>query len=84
MVFDSGLPNGGGFDLDQLAEPRIDRLLQLTWRCPKPVGMLDKFARATSVANPGSGLGRELTISDVDGETLGDIAKLMLQCRQGR
>ena len=84
MVFDSGLPNGGGFDLDQLAEPRIDRLLQLTWRCSKPVGTLDKFARATSVVNPGSGLGRELTISDVDGETLGDIAKLMLQCRQGR
>jgi len=84
MVFDSGLPNGGGFDLDQLAEPRIDRLLQLTWRCPKPVGMLDKFARATSVANPGSGLGREPTISDIDGETMTDIAKLTLQCHQGR
>lgn len=48
VVFDSGLPNGGGFDLDQLAEPRIDRLLHLTWRCPKPVSTLDKFARAAS------------------------------------
>ena len=82
MVFDSGLPNGGGFDLDQLAEPRIDRLLQLTWRCPKPVGTLDKFARAASVSNPTSGLSCELTISDIDGGTLGDIAKLMLQCHQ--
>jgi hypothetical protein len=83
MVFDSGLPNGGGFELDQLAEPRIDRLLRLTWRCPKPVNTLDKLARAASTSNPNSGLSRELTISDVDGGTLGDIAKLMLQCYRG-
>jgi len=81
-VFDSGLPNGGCFEIDQLAESRIDRLLQLTWRCPKPVGALDKFTRAAgSDLNSGLGhkSGRELTISDIDGETMTDIARLIIK-----
>jgi hypothetical protein len=78
MVFDSGLPNGGGFGLEELAEPRIDRLLQLRWECPKPVGTLDKFARAASTDGHDSGLQRPVTLNDVTDENLKmDIVKMM-------
>jgi hypothetical protein len=77
MVFDSGLPNGGGFELDQLAEPRIDRLLQLDWRCPKPVSTLDKFARAASGDPIDSGLRRQVALGDVSDDVKMDIVKMM-------
>jgi len=76
MVFDSGLPNGGGFEIDQLAEPRIDRLLQLRWECPKPVGTLDRFARAASGDPITSGLKRQVALSDVSDDVATDIVKL--------
>jgi hypothetical protein len=79
-VFDIGLPNGGGFAIDQLSESRIDRLLALRWECPKPVGALDKLARATQTND--SGL-RPVTISDMGEGGMSDIAKLIILNHRG-